>query len=236
MMKLTCAVVEDDSVSRAFIKGLIEKTNILSLEGSFSSAQEALPWLNENEVDLLFLDVEMPGISGLEMFRSLPYKPDVIIISGNPQYAVEAFDLSLADYLVKPLKDYSRFLAAVNKVVIKKAKLKLNDPGISSSDGTLFVKVDSLLLKIDIETILWVEAFGDYVKIQTTEKLHTVYSTLKKVEDKLDPKKFVRVHRSYIINIAKISNINPHNLEINKKIIPISGTYKEDLLNRIKIL
>lgn len=231
-MKLTCAIIEDDSISRTVIQGLVEKTNFLLLEGSFASAQEAIPWLNEHEVDLLFLDVEMPGLSGLEMLRSLPYRPEVIIISANPRYAIEAFDLGLVDYLVKPLKDYTRFITAVNKAISRKNKSPEKQP----DDEALFVKVDSLLHKLDVDSICWIEAFGDYIKIQTHEKLYTVYATLKKVEDKLNHKKFVRVHRSYIINISRITNINPNNLEINKKIIPISGTYKDDLLNKIKVL
>lgn len=231
-MKFACAIVEDDSISRVMIEGLIEKTGLLVLAGSFSSALEASHWLNEHEVDLLFLDIEMPDLSGLDLFRSLSHKPGVIVISGNPEYAVHAFELSFVDYLVKPVKDYSRFLAAVNKFVAGKKATHNN----GHTDASLFVKVDSLLLKLKTEDIFWVEASGDYIKIQTKEKMHIVYATLKKIEDKLDSKVFVRVHRSYLVNITHITNIDPNNLEINKKIIPISGTYKEELLNRISIL
>ena len=108
--------------------------------------------------------------------------------------------------------------------------------GQHRGDEHLFVKVDSLLLQLDLGAVLWVEAFGDYIKIHTVDKTHTIYSTLKKLGDKLDKKKFVRVHRSYIVNISKITNIDPHNLEINKKIIPISETYKDELLNKISVL
>lgn len=125
----------------------------------------------------------MPGMSGLEMLRSHSYKPDVIIVSAKADYAVEAFDLSVIDYLyiVKPVKDYSRFLAAINKVM---ARRKL----IPNTDDSFFVKVNSILLKLDMNSILWVEAFGDYIKIHTVEKTHTIYSTLKKMEEKLDAK------------------------------------------------
>ena len=231
-MNLTCAIIDDDSISRAMVQKLAEKTRFLSVEGSFESPQDAARWLTNNNVDLLFLDMEMPEMNGLEMLRTLSYQPQVIIISGKSNYAVDAFDLSLADYLVKPVTDYPRFLAAVNKAA---AKLQVGNVKNKNSEY-LFIKIDSLLLKLDISTILWIEAFGDYVKIQTTDKIHTIYSTLKKIEDSLDHKKFVRVHRSYIVNISKIVNIDPNNLEINKKIIPISGTYKEDLFDRIKIL
>jgi DNA-binding LytR/AlgR family response regulator len=227
---ISCAIIEDDSISRTMIEGLAEKTNLLSVEGSFPSAQEAMPWLNKHQVDLLFLDIEMPGISGIDLLRVLANKPEVIIVSSKPDYAVDAFEFSVADYLLKPVKDYSRFLHAVNKVAARLSKTN------TDTDNHLFVKVDSLLQKLNMDDVLWIEAFGDYVKIQTTDKMHTVYSTLKKLEDRLPSDKFLRVHRSFIVNLEKISNIDSTNLEIDKKIIPISENYKEQLLNKIKIL
>jgi DNA-binding LytR/AlgR family response regulator len=212
------------------MEGLAEKSELLEIKGKFTSSSKAMPWLLENQVDLLFLDIEMPGMSGLDLLRSLPYKPEVVIVSSKPQYAVEAYDLSVTDYLLKPVTDYGRFLAAVTKVMTKK---KTNQP---KQDENLFVRIESLLLKLDIHDILWIEAFGDYIKINTADKMHTVYATLKKIEEKLPSQKFVRVHRSYIVNIAKITNIDPNNLEINKKIIPISNTYRDDLLNKISVL
>jgi DNA-binding LytR/AlgR family response regulator len=229
---ISCAIIEDDSISRTMVEGLAEKTNLLSVVGSFASAQEAMPWLNKNKVDLLFLDIEMPGISGIDLLKVLAHKPEVIIISSNPEYAIDAFEFSVADYLLKPVKDYSRFLHAVNKVASRLSKTNTDSDG----DDHLFVKIDSLLHKLSMEDILWIEAFGDYVKIQAKDKLHTVYSTLKKIEEKLPSDKFLRVHRSFIINLEKISNIDSSNLEIDKKIIPISENYKEQLLNKIKIL
>jgi two-component system LytT family response regulator len=231
MNKISCALVEDDILSLTIVERLVERTGLLEIMGKFGSPEKALHWLMNNEVDLLFLDVEMPGITGLEIIRSLSYRPDVIIISAKSDYAAEAYDLSVIDYLVKPIKDYSRFLSAINKVIVKR---RLHGQG--RDDESLFVKVDSLLLQVDLGAVLWVEAFGDYIKIHTEDKTHTIYSTLKKLEDKLDKTKFARVHRSYIVNISKITNIDPHNLEINKTIIPISETYKVELLNKIRVL
>jgi DNA-binding LytR/AlgR family response regulator len=232
MSKISCIIVEDDSASLTMVEFLANKTGLLDIKATFTSSQAAISWFAENEVDLLFLDVEMPKMSGIEMLRALPNKPDVIIISGKSHYAVEAFDLSVVDYLIKPVTDYSRFLEAVNRVIARRKKKVIH--GVA--DENLFVKVDSLLLKLNTNSILWVEGFGDYIKIVTLEKTHTIYATLKKIEDKLDRKKFVRIHRSYIVNVSKITNIDPNNLEINKTIIPISGTYKEELLKRISVL
>jgi DNA-binding LytR/AlgR family response regulator len=232
MNKVSCALVEDDILSLTVVERLVERTGLMEIKGKFDSPNKALHWLMNNEVDLLFLDVEMPGLTGLEIIRSLSYKPDVIIISARSNYAAEAYDLSVIDYLVKPVKDYPRFLSAINKVIAKK-RMRAAQP---SDDEHLFVKVDSLLLQVNLDAVLWVEAFGDYIKIHTDDKTHTIYSTLKKLGDKLDKKKFARVHRSYIVNISRITNIDPRNLEINKKIIPISETYKEELLNKISVL
>jgi DNA-binding LytR/AlgR family response regulator len=227
---ISCAIVEDDTLSRKIVEMLCERTGLLLVKNSFSSAQESMRWLAKNEVDLLFLDIEMPEISGIDLLKVLARRPEVIIISSNPNHAIDAFELSVADYILKPIKDYNRFLQAVNKVAAR-----LNKGG-NETNSSIFIKLDSLLHKLNVDDIFWIEAFGDYIKIQTTDKLHTVYSTLKKIEEKLDSKKFLRVHRSFIINTSKITNLSPNNLEINKRIIPISETYKEVLLQRLSIL
>jgi DNA-binding LytR/AlgR family response regulator len=233
-MNLSCAIVEDETISRLMIENLAQKTGFLSIKQSFSSSSQALQWLNENAVDLIFLDVEMPEISGMELLQALIYKPAVIIISSNPKYAIDAFQFSVVDYLLKPVNDYGRFLKAVTKV---RSHLKNEMPGSEiTSEHHLFVRIDSVLHKIAIEDILWIEAFGDYIKIQTKDKLLTIYGTLKKIEERLPTAKFVRVHRSFIVNLEKINNIDSSNLIIDKKIIPISETHKAQLLAKIKIL
>lgn len=227
---ISCAIIEDDTFSRNMVEALSEKTGLLIVENSFSSAEESMPWLTKNNVDLIFLDVEMPGISGIDLLKVLPRRPEVIIISSNPSYAIDAFEFSVADYLLKPINDYNRFLKAVNTVA---ARLNKHH---AETDASIYVKLDSLLHKLNVDDILWVEAYGDYIKIQTPEKMHTVYSTIKKMEEKLPVKKFIRVHRSFIVNISQIANVSITNLEINKKIIPISDTYKDALLQRLSIL
>lgn len=227
---ISCAIIEDDNFSRKMVETLSEKTGLLMVKNAFSSAQESMPWLAKNEVDLLFLDIEMPGISGIDLLKVLTRRPEVIIISSNPSYAIDAFEFSVADYLLKPIKDYNRFLKAVNTVAVRLNK------HLADSDTSIYIKLDSLLHKLNVDNILWVEAFGDYIKIQTTDKVHTVYSSIKKIEEKLSTKKFVRVHRSFIVNVSQISNVSVSNLEINKRIIPISETYKDHLLQRLSIL
>lgn len=227
---MTCIIVEDDPLAQEVLQGLIERTAFLQLQSVFGNAQEAVTWLAQHQTDLIFLDMELPGLSGLDMLRALPKQPQVIVVSSQEKYAVDAFDFEVAAYLLKPVTDYARFLKAVLKV-----QAKLRPDAIASVDH-LFIKNDSLLTQVPLDEILWVEAFGDYVKINTPAKTHTVYGTMKAVEDKLPTDRFVRVHRSYLVNLKKIANITTNNLQIDKKIIPIGTSYREALMKRIQQL
>ena len=235
MNSISCAIIEDDLITLSMIEGMAQKTPVLKVMGAFNSPVEAVEWLSDNHVDLLFLDIEMPDLNGLQLLQSLVYKPEVIVISGNPSFAVDAFEFSLADFILKPIKDYSRFLKAVNKVVDKRRSLSVED------DDTLYVRIDSHLVKINTDNINWIEASGDYVRIYVSDgisdgKFYTVYSTLKKICSTLPENKFTRVHRSFIVNLSKITNIDSNSLELRKKIIPISDTYKDHLFSNIRVL
>lgn len=226
-----CVMVEDDPVSMEVMKGLVERVGFLQLQDAFIDPFKALQWLADNETDLLLLDIEMPGLSGLDLLKSLTKKPYVIIVSSKPEYAVEAFDFDVVAYLVKPIKSYSKFLNAVLKI---KDKVKVQSQ--ENATDRIFVKVDSLLVGIEFDQILWIEAFGDYVKINTNDKVYTTYNTMKSVEEKLPDTQFTRVHRSYIINVTKINNIDQGNLLINKKIIPIGNSYRDGLMKKLNTL
>ncbi len=228
--KLSCIIVDDDRISIQVLEELIQRTDLLEFVASFTSAPAALQLMQKQTIDLIFLDVEMPEMSGLEFIQSLTKKPEIIITSSKEKYALEAFNSDVTDYLLKPITEYSRFLKAVMKVIDNQA-----DSPKSNADS-IFVKVDSLLINLDFSDILWVEAYGDYVKIVTKEKTHTVYSKLKVIEERLPKHSFLRVHRSYIINLNKVENIDHTNLQIENKIIPISNSYKEALINRINLL
>lgn len=233
---INCVVVEDDLVAQTVLEVLIKKTAFLDLKKSFDDPVVASAYLKNEKVDLIFLDMEMPGISGLQLIGLLDYKPCVIIVSDKQQYALEAFEHNVVDYLLKPVSEYSRFLKAVLKVKdILEAREKTQTVRPSKSTP-LFVKVDSLLHNIDLKSILWIEAYGDYVKINTEEKMLMVLSTLKAIEGKLPDDQFVRVHRSYIVNVKRIDNIDPNNLQIGSKILPISASHREGLINKINLL
>jgi DNA-binding LytR/AlgR family response regulator len=228
---IRCIIVEDDLVSQAVMEGLVQRSGILKLQESFSDPIKAIQWLSVNSTDLILLDIEMPGLNGLELLQSITIKPQVIIISSKEQYAIEAFDYDVAAYLLKPVKEYSKFLKAVLKV-----KERLAAKTDSPNSESIFVKVDSLLTHLVLNDILWVEAFGDYVKINTDKKIFTVYNTMKAVEEKLPASVFMRVHRSFIVNTKKITNIDQGNLLIEKKIIPIGNSYREQLMKSLNML
>lgn len=228
---IRCIIVEDEPVSQAVMEGLVQRSGILKLQESFSDPIKAIQWLSVNSTDLILLDIEMPGLSGLELLQSITSKPQVIIISSKEQYAIEAFDYDVAAYLLKPVKEYSKFLKAVLKV---KERLATKTEPLNSE--SIFVKVDSLLTHLALNDILWVEAFGDYVKINTDKKIFTIYNTMKAVEEKLPASVFMRVHRSFIVNTKKITNIDQGNLLIEKKIIPIGNSYREQLMKSLNML
>ncbi len=231
MDNIRCVVVDDDPVSIEILRQLIERTNFLELQEAFNDPVEAIEYINQGNTHMVFLDVEMPTLSGLKLMESLQHKPEIIIVSGKKQYALDAFDFEVCDFLLKPVNDYSRFLKAVLR-----AKSNIGTTAQDSSLTNIFIKVDSLLVNLDLNGIRWCEAYGDYVKIHTAEKVYTVYSTLKSVADKLPPDRFLRVHRSYVVNLSKIDNIDHTNLQIADKIIPISDSYKNTLMQRIKTL
>jgi len=233
MKTINCVIVDDDKVSIKLISSLINKTSSLNLVGTYESSIEAAQNMVSQPVELLFLDVEMPEMSGFDLLETLEHKPAIIMVSSKKDYAIDGFKYNITDYLLKPIDDYSRFLSAVNKA-IKDIELSKSDHHIDQKD--IFIKVDSLLVNFNLSDIEYVEAYGDYVKIHAVGKTHTVYATLKNVESKLPDSQFIRVHRSYIVRLDKIANIDNTNLQVGKKIIPISGTYKPLLLNKINTL
>lgn len=233
--KMTCVIVEDDLVAQKVLETLIAKTPFLDLKKTFSDPMEAYSFLKDQPIDLIFADVEMPGITGLELLGLLENKPSVIVVSAKEKYAIEAFAYNVVDYLLKPLNDYPRFIKAVAKAQ-EIHQAKINASATRSDDSALFVKVDSLLHNINLNSILWIEAYGDYVKLNTDQKMLMVLSTLKALESRLPDSQFVRVHRSFIVNIKRIDNIDPSNLQIGTKVIPISSTHRDALISKINLL
>lgn len=231
---IDCIVVDDDILTLKIIKSLIEKTSFLRLKNAFDSTLEAADFLRNEKVDLIFLDVEMPDMTGLELLESLETQPQIVLISSQEKYAIKAFQYEVTDYLLKPIANYSRFLKAAQRA---KANIEKNTATtISPKSSDIYLKIDSLLVRFNLQDILWIEAYGDYVKVKTPSKVYVVYATLKSVEDSLPASEFIRIHRSYIVRIDKIANIDATNLQIEKKILPIGSSHRKKLLEKINTL
>lgn len=228
---MKCLIVDDEHIARKIIEEFVRKTDFLESAGSCQNAIEAAKKIRNEKIDLIFLDVEMPEMSGLDLLKTLKEKPQIILITSKEKYAVEAFEFDVTDYIVKP-PTYARFLKAVNKAAEKVTPAAKQE----NTEGFIFVKVENRLVKIETEFINYIEANGDYATISTTEKNYTIYSTMKSLEDKIKNDSFVRVHRSFIININKINDIEDNTLLINKKIIPIGASYKNVLMKRLNIV
>jgi len=230
----SCVLVDDDRMSLKILQSLVEKTPFLQVEGMYENPVEAFNALSEKKADILFLDVEMPEMTGLELLDTLSILPQIILTTSKHNYAVDAFDYDVADFLLKPINNYSRFLKAV-----RKAKTNLEKPAVDNHlNGTnqMFIKVDSLLVNFNLNDILYVEAFGDYIKIQTEQKTFVVHAKLRTVEEALPSNDFARIHRSFIVRLDKIKNIDPSNLEVGKKVLPISNSYRSNLMAKINTL
>src|SRR6478609_8218790 len=230
-MKLNCIIIDDSSLQRMIISKLITKHTNLKLVGEFSSAIEAKNFLSYNSVDLLFLDIEMPVISGFEFLDVLKVKPQIIFVTSKVEYAMKAFDYQATDYLHKPITP-ERFNEAIKKAV--ELHILKNEHHEEEGDH-IFIKTNLKKLKVYTSKIKWIEAFGDYVKVVTEDDSNLVLSTMKAFENDLSKDKFVRVHKSYIVNIDKIDRFNSKFAEIGVTNIPLSRNKKEDLIKALAI-
>lgn len=230
-MKINCVIIEDLKVAADYLMKCCEKNGTLQVQGYFPDVPSALEYLNKNTVDLLFLDVEMPGATGFELLDSIAYKPKVILTTSKEEYAYNAFQYNVADFLKKPFT-YARFLEALEKVTAPKE----NPSSASSTPNHIFIRSDGKLVRLNNDEILYIESMGDYVRFVTHDKKYITYNTIKNLEEKIDKSYFMRVHRSYIINILKIDDIRENDLFINGIEIPISKSLRADVLKRLTIL
>ncbi|MFD1469979.1 LytR/AlgR family response regulator transcription factor [Hymenobacter caeli] len=228
---LTCLVVDDDPLSVQVVLNCIANTPFLTAAGSFTDPAAAADFLRTQTVDLLFLDVEMPLLSGIELLDTLQHPPLTVLITSSKDYAVEAFEHAVVDYLVKPVS-YARFLQAAQNAL---AVAQKHDKSLTHSDFA-FVKVDSRLVRVDFDEVRYVEALGDYVHIITTHSKHIVYSTMRAVADKFPAARFVRVHRSFIVNLQHVQAVEDGAVVVDGKHIPVGQTYARDVMQRVNKL
>ncbi|GGE96369.1 LytR/AlgR family response regulator transcription factor [Hymenobacter cavernae] len=230
---LSCLVVDDDPLSIKIVNHCIANTTFLQAAGSCDSAVKAAEVLRHQAVDLLFLDVEMPLMSGLDLLKTLHNPPLVVLITSSKEYAVEAFEYDVVDYLVKPIS-YARFLKAAQKALeVAGQRTEAEAPAHAPDADYTFVKVDTKLVKVAFNEVRYVEALGDYVHIVLGQSKLIVYSTMKAVEEKFPASLFVRAHRSFIVNIRAVQSIEDNMIVIENKHIPIGQTYMRDVLQRL---
>ena len=237
---MNCIIVDDEETARAVVEHLCKSIESLHVSEQFSNAIQAIKYLNQNKVDLIFLDIHMPDFTGFDFIQTLKDPPKVILTTSDKDLAIEAFEYDcIVDYLVKPITP-PRFLKAIEKANKtgngNNNQAKEFDGKDESERDQLYINIDRRLIKIDLPSICLIEAKGDYILIKTESKNYTVHSTLKKIEDKLPHDFFLKVHRSYIINIRKIIDIEDNSVLIAKDVIPVSRSNRPELMKRLNLL
>jgi two-component system, LytTR family, response regulator len=228
----TCLIVDDDNLMRHILEHYIKQTPSLSLAASLNNGVDALEYIlsHGNELDILFLDVEMPQMSGLQVLKTLPKRPTTILITSKRDFALDAFELEVADFILKPV-EYTRFEKAVNKAI---EAIQLVQKAEQQTD--IFVKVNNKMVKIALDEILYIEALDDYILIHTDKQKHIVYSTMKAIDEKLGSDNLLRIHRSFIINLKHIEAIEDNSVIIRGHYIPVSKSHQDNFYSKIRKL
>jgi len=228
-MRFTSLIVEDLKPAADHLRKLCERSGIIDLKGHFICAEDALDYLSGNLVDLVFLDVEMPGMSGFEMLDQLVYRPQVILTTSKTEYAYDAFEYKVCDFLKKPFT-YDRFTEALQKVEQRKSQSE------GEEGDQIFIKVDGKLVRLRYDDILFMESMGDYVKFVTADRKFITHNTMKNLETKFSGRGFLKVHRSYMVNLNAIDDIQDNTLYVKGNQIPVSKTNRSSVFERINIV
>jgi len=230
-MTIRCVLIDDEPLARKGLKEYIADVDFLQLTGEFDNPLKAAELISRGEVQLLFLDIQMPKITGLEFFKTLQQAPPVIFTTAYPQYALEGFEVNALDYLVKPVS-FERFFKAVLKAKeyyeVRESNSKADKPA-----DYFYIKADNMLVKIAFDEILYVEALQNYVSIHTAARKYMTYLTFKSVEDYLPADQFLKVHKSYIVAAARIDSIEGNDIRIGQQHIPISRNLKEEVMDKL---
>lgn len=233
---MNCIIVDDDKLARTSVRILITQVDFLHLKQECATPVEAFNYLQKEDVDLIFLDVEMPEMSGIELIKNLEKRPIVILITSKENYAVEAFELNVADYIIKPVT-LPRFTKAVSKAkeLFDSKDYKVD---IKKDKDYIFVRSNSILTKIKLNDITYIHALGDYINIYTSEKdkRYTIHCTLKIMEEKLPVNKFFRLHRSYLVALDHVDTVEDNTAYVGKQYLPIGEPFKKELLRKLNLV
>ncbi|QHT66972.1 response regulator transcription factor [Rhodocytophaga rosea] len=239
-VKLKVLLVDDEPYALDILERYLQHFDEMEITAKCSNALQAFQILQKSTIDLLFLDIKMPGLQGTELIRSLKNPPKVIFTTAFQDYAVEGFELNAVDYLLKPVS-FPRFLKAIDKVFallsIKKANkssYQINQNHIHAQDAFVYLKVERKTVKINVADIVWIESQGDYIKVKLKEKVMVSKHKISLLEELLPEDQFIRIHRSYIVSIAKIESFHSNFVEVQGIQLPIGRSYKEECINRFK--
>ena len=233
-MQINCVAIDDEPLALSKLEDFITRVPGLNLLRTFDNAVEAMGWLKENPTDLLFLDIQMKQLTGIQFLEATQMNCNIIITSAYDQYAIKGFELNVTDYLLKPYS-FERFIKAVNKVMVRLSQSVTGFKEEDEASRYIFVKTEYRLEKVDTDDILYIQGMGDYLRIVCSDKKIMTLQSFSKLEEGLSLKKFCRIHKSYIVAIAKIESIERGVVVIAGQRIPVSNTYRESFYARIKL-
>jgi DNA-binding LytR/AlgR family response regulator len=235
MKKLSCIIVDDEPVARKILQEFTEQTPFLDLQGKFESAMKAEEFLKNNHPDLIFLDIEMPKVSGLQMLKRNNIDSMVIVTTAFPQYALDGYELDIIDYLLKPFA-WHRFLKATQKAKdfyeMKTLPIAVG-AGNTLPPSYIFIKSEKRIEKVELSDILYAEVLGNYLTIYTDRKKIVAYLTMKSLESQLSPGDFIKIHQSFLVNRSKIESVEGNDLKVGTKSLPISRNYRDNVMSLI---
>lgn len=233
MKKINCIIIDDEPLARKGLKEYIQDIEFLHLAGEFDNPLKAIDILKEENIQLLFLDIQMPKISGLEFFKALHPAPPVIFTTAFPQYALDGFELNALDYLVKPISFERFYKAALRTKEYYEVRSQNNKAGTENNSEYFFIKCDNKLVKIAFDEVLFAEALQNYVCIHTRAKKYITYLTFRSIEEYLPSNMFIKTHKSYIVSAAKIDSIDGNEIRIGDHSVPISRNSREEMMEKL---
>ncbi len=232
-IKLKTLIVEDEIMARKSLEKLCQGLEGVELVSSFDNSEEAIEYIKQVEIDLILLDIEMPGMTGLELLQSIPYLPQIVFTTAHKEYAFDAFEYDVVDFLKKPVTQ-TRLAQAIQKVISRKQQL--DAVALASEAKEIYIKEDGKLIRLPFDKILYFKNVGDYIRVITSEGKYIIYGSIKSLDERLNHPRFLKVHRSYIVNLDKIKDIQESTIIIDNSMIPISRSHVPILMRSINIL
>lgn len=236
---MNCIIIDDEAAARAIVSQFCSKIPDLDVIEEFDNAIDAIKFLNQQNIDVVFLDIHMPGFSGVDFVQTLKSSPKIVMTTSDTEFAIAAYEYeAIVDYLVKPLtkERFDKCIEKVKNALTLQPQSEEQNASSNTKDEDLYINIDRRLIKLKLNEIMVIEAQGDYIEVKTEKENYRVHTTLKKIKEKLPEKLFLQIHRSYIINFTKIIDIEDNSVLIEKNVIPISRSNRPELMRRLNLL